>query len=201
MHDPSSATSGESKDLAETQRLDLWSDFSFSGDEPLSATGMPSFLDDLTSLGQSSYALDGDDSDDDGDEPSPAPAPQAANILDVLSTLGLDPFLVPPEPDPSPRTAKKARTAAQEDACPRESSAEDKRRRNTVASARFRAKKREREAALEKRSKELETKVANLERECESLRRENGWLKGLVVGVTQRKADGAGAKRKRVSVD
>ncbi|KAG5646249.1 hypothetical protein DXG03_004076 [Asterophora parasitica] len=64
------------------------------------------------------------------------------------------------------------------------SAAEDKRRRNTAASARFRLKKKEREAALEGRAKELETRVNELERECEGLRRENGWLKGLVVGVT-----------------
>jgi hypothetical protein len=69
------------------------------------------------------------------------------------------------------------------------SAAEDKRRRNTAASARFRLKKKEREAALERRAKELEERVVELERECEGLRRENGWLKGLVVGVT-----GAGAK-------
>ncbi|KAF9653960.1 hypothetical protein BDM02DRAFT_1142939 [Thelephora ganbajun] len=62
--------------------------------------------------------------------------------------------------------------------------AEDKRRRNTAASARFRLKKKEREAALEKKAKELEVKVSDLEKECEGLRRENGWLKGLVVGVT-----------------
>lgn len=68
------------------------------------------------------------------------------------------------------------------------SATEDKRRRNTAASARFRLKKKEREAALERRAKELEDRVVELERECEGLRRENGWLKGLVVGVT-----GAGA--------
>ncbi|KAG8983270.1 hypothetical protein FRB90_006160 [Tulasnella sp. 427] len=62
--------------------------------------------------------------------------------------------------------------------------AEDKRRRNTAASARFRAKKKERENAMESRCKDLESKVGELERECEALRRENGWLKGLVVGVT-----------------
>jgi hypothetical protein len=67
---------------------------------------------------------------------------------------------------------------------PNLSPAEDKRRRNTAASARFRLKKKEREAALEGKAKELETKVNELERECEGLRRENGWLKGLVVGVT-----------------
>jgi len=70
------------------------------------------------------------------------------------------------------------------------SAAEDKRRRNTAASARFRLKKKEREAALERRAKELEERVVELERECEGLRRENGWLKGLVVGVT-----GAGASK------
>ncbi|KAH8118939.1 hypothetical protein DFH11DRAFT_1562001 [Phellopilus nigrolimitatus] len=82
---------------------------------------------------------------------------------------------------------------------------DDKRKRNTAASARFRLKKKEREAALEKRSKELETRVNELERECEGLRRENGWLKGLVVGVTGANqgaqvgpaGTGAGSKRKR----
>ena len=60
---------------------------------------------------------------------------------------------------------------------------EDKRRRNTAASARFRLKKKEREAALEGRAKELENKANELEKECKDLRRENEWLKGLVVGV------------------
>ena len=62
--------------------------------------------------------------------------------------------------------------------------AEDKRRRNTAASARFRAKKKEREAAMERKAKDLDDRVLELERECESLRKENGWLKGLVVGAT-----------------
>lgn len=70
--------------------------------------------------------------------------------------------------------------------------AEDKRRRNTAASARFRLKKKEREAALERRAKELEGRVGELERECEGLRRENGWLKGLVVGVTGAAGAGVG---------
>lgn len=81
--------------------------------------------------------------------------------------------------------------------------AEDKRRRNTAASARFRLKKKEREAALEKKAKELELRVGELEKECEALRRENGWLKGLVVGVTgagavqQQQVSNVGAKRGR----
>lgn len=64
---------------------------------------------------------------------------------------------------------------------------EDKRRRNTMASARFRMKKKEKETALEQRAKELEVRVSALEKECEGLRRENGWLKGLVVGASAKK--------------
>ncbi|KAF9025347.1 hypothetical protein BDZ89DRAFT_83005 [Hymenopellis radicata] len=86
---------------------------------------------------------------------------------------------------------------------------DEKRRRNTAASARFRAKKKEREAALEEKAKILETRVGELERECEGLRRENGWLRGLVVGVvgtavepetsvmSSGKTAGAGVKRGR----
>ncbi|KAG8807721.1 hypothetical protein FRC17_004294 [Serendipita sp. 399] len=70
--------------------------------------------------------------------------------------------------------------------------AEDKRRRNTLASARFRLKKKEREAAMESKAKDLDDKVANLERECESLRKENKWLKSLVVGTTVADEDSIG---------
>ena len=114
---------------------------------------------------------------------SPSPAPSAA----VASTS-----------QPSAKRARTHRNASVSDTSdvsaaqsPQDMSsptsvnaAEDKRRRNTAASARFRLKKKEREAALEKRAKELEDRVGELERECEGLRRENGWLKGLVVGVT-----------------
>jgi hypothetical protein len=37
---------------------------------------------------------------------------------------------------------------------------------------------------MERKAKDLEERVIELERECESLRKENGWLKGLVVGAT-----------------
>ncbi|TBU64432.1 hypothetical protein BD310DRAFT_397642 [Dichomitus squalens] len=113
-----------------------------------------------------------------------------------------------PSPASAPTTAKRARTSRSsissvttEAMSPQAAdspedkpsgtpmnAAEDKRRRNTAASARFRLKKKEREAALERKAKELEVRVSELEKECEALRRENGWLKGLVVGVT-----GAGA--------
>jgi hypothetical protein len=92
-------------------------------------------------------------------------------------------------PDPDPNTTTPVTPA------------EDKRRRNTAASARFRMKKKEREAALEKKAKELEVRVNELERECEGLRRENGWLKGLVVGVTGAQPPSTGKKRSREELE
>ncbi|KZT29164.1 hypothetical protein NEOLEDRAFT_1128750 [Neolentinus lepideus HHB14362 ss-1] len=122
--------------------------------------------------------------------PQPYVTPASVPVSDDQS--------VPEQPQASEPTAKRSRTRksstatvssdnfespAQQDGAPL-SAAEDKRRRNTAASARFRLKKKEREQALEKKAKELEIRVTELERECEGLRRENGWLKGLVVGVT-----------------
>ncbi|GAA5831690.1 hypothetical protein JCM11251_000795 [Rhodosporidiobolus azoricus] len=57
---------------------------------------------------------------------------------------------------------------------------EDKRRRNTEASARFRAKKKMRDRELQQTSAQLREKVANLEREKESLTNENRWLRDIV---------------------
>lgn len=59
---------------------------------------------------------------------------------------------------------------------------EDKRRRNTAASARFRIKKKQREAALELAARELETRVNELKQDNERLRTENEWLKRLISG-------------------
>ncbi|KAI5885087.1 uncharacterized protein SCHCODRAFT_02521032 [Schizophyllum commune H4-8] len=108
----------------------------------------------------------------------------------------------------SPATPSPLNTAGMSSEAAAIAAAEDKRRRNTAASARFRMKKKEREAALEGKAKELEERVAELERECETLRRENDWLKGLVVGVTgsvapptapsqQQHTGGTGTKRGR----
>ena len=47
--------------------------------------------------------------------------------------------------------------------------------------ARFRVKKKEREQALAKNAKELQDKVAVLEKEVDLLKKENGWLRGLIV--------------------
>jgi len=66
---------------------------------------------------------------------------------------------------------------------------EDKRRRNTEASARFRLKKKEREQAVERKKQELEDRCARLERENHGLRKENTWLKALLVNGTPQPLD------------
>ena len=58
---------------------------------------------------------------------------------------------------------------------------EDKRRRNTAASARFRVKKKQREQALEKTVKEVSDKNATLQAKLDQLEMENKWLKNLVM--------------------
>ncbi|ODQ54758.1 hypothetical protein SAICODRAFT_69941 [Saitoella complicata NRRL Y-17804] len=58
---------------------------------------------------------------------------------------------------------------------------EDKRRRNTAASARFRLKKKEREQALEKTAKDMTDKVVVLEQRMRELEQENKWLKSLLI--------------------
>lgn len=63
----------------------------------------------------------------------------------------------------------------------RVSAEEDKRRRNTAASARFRVKKKQREQALEKSAKEMSDKVSTLESRVSQLETENKWLKNLLV--------------------
>lgn len=63
----------------------------------------------------------------------------------------------------------------------RHAAEEDKRRRNTAASARFRIKKKQREQALEKSAKEMNDKISGLENRVSQLETENKWLKNLLV--------------------
>ncbi|KAJ1657668.1 hypothetical protein IWQ61_002962 [Dispira simplex] len=58
---------------------------------------------------------------------------------------------------------------------------EDKRRRNTAASARFRAKKKLREQAMERTAREMTAKAEALEQRVKELETEVKWLRGLVV--------------------
>ncbi|KAG6889379.1 hypothetical protein C0995_001444 [Termitomyces sp. Mi166 len=58
---------------------------------------------------------------------------------------------------------------------------DEKRRRNTEASARFRIKKKQRTLNLERTVSDLTGRIEDLEREAADLRRENGWLKEIVI--------------------
>ena len=72
-------------------------------------------------------------------------------------------------------------TPSNMDDAARAAAEEDKRRRNTLASARFRAKKKMREQALEKDHKEMAAKIEKMENRIKELELENKWLRGLVV--------------------
>ncbi|PVU98006.1 hypothetical protein BB559_001839 [Furculomyces boomerangus] len=63
----------------------------------------------------------------------------------------------------------------------RSPSEEDKRKRNTAASARFRVKKKLKEQQLEQKNQEMESKLAEMERRVQELEMENGWLKNIVI--------------------
>lgn len=111
---------------------------------------------------------------------------------------GVPPFhegignLQPLQPNPQPHYApsvpqqppqqhqQTARTMTFEDQS-RLAAEEDKRRRNTAASARFRIKKKQREQALEKSAKDMNDKVTALENRINLLETENRWLKNLVM--------------------
>ncbi|KAI9236514.1 MAG: hypothetical protein BYD32DRAFT_347803, partial [Podila humilis] len=58
---------------------------------------------------------------------------------------------------------------------------EDKRKRNTAASARFRQKKKLREQALEQTAREQTLRAEGLEARVKELEMEVRWLRGLIV--------------------
>lgn len=58
---------------------------------------------------------------------------------------------------------------------------DDKRRRNTAASARFRMKKKLREQALEETTKKMADNVEKLESKVKELEMEAKWLRALVI--------------------
>ncbi|EJD55369.1 hypothetical protein AURDEDRAFT_50523 [Auricularia subglabra TFB-10046 SS5] len=67
---------------------------------------------------------------------------------------------------------------------------EDKRRRNTAASARFRLKKKARAVNLERTVSDLEGRANDLEKEASELRRENTFLKNLIMQRATRRRGG-----------
>lgn len=85
-----------------------------------------------------------------------------------------------PTAGPKRKNTQKTPTLTVEEAA-RNAAEEDKRRRNTAASARFRVKKKMREQALEKTVKETTDKNTALEARVTALELENQWLKNLIT--------------------
>ncbi|KAG9559925.1 hypothetical protein KCU79_g7978, partial [Aureobasidium melanogenum] len=118
-------------------------------------------------------------------------APSPSTRLDFPAQHA--PRMVQPQPQaafsqPSPQVGDKRKSTVAAMSSPadledesRMAAEEDKRRRNTAASARFRVKKKQREQALEKTAKEMSDKVQILEARVNQLEMENKWLKGLIT--------------------
>ncbi|KAE8350113.1 hypothetical protein BDV28DRAFT_139768 [Aspergillus coremiiformis] len=113
--------------------------------------------------------------------PSPAAQSQAPAPTPTSSTT--------PSTSGSKRknTQKSAPMSVEEVA--RVAAEEDKRRRNTAASARFRVKKKMREQALEKTVKETTEKNTALEARVTALELENQWLKNLITEKNGQSSD------------
>ncbi|KAG2184840.1 hypothetical protein INT43_000753 [Umbelopsis isabellina] len=73
---------------------------------------------------------------------------------------------------------------------------DDKRRRNTAASARFRVKKKQREQALEHTAKEMTEKSERLEVRVKELELEIKWLRSLLLEKDARQSDKSDAVSK-----
>jgi hypothetical protein len=67
---------------------------------------------------------------------------------------------------------------------------EDKRRRNTAASARFRMKKKEREADLERRTRDMSDRCEDLQKRISALETENRWLRELITERSRNRGRG-----------
>lgn len=67
------------------------------------------------------------------------------------------------------------------------SSPDDKRKRNTAASARFRVKKKLKEQQMEENAQRLEEKVVLLEKQLKTLEMENKCLKNLILQKNEEK--------------
>ncbi|KAJ5113491.1 hypothetical protein N7456_002025 [Penicillium angulare] len=102
---------------------------------------------------------------------APAQVPTPAQSLSPTAPATSGPKRKNTQKVPEPTPEEEARGVADE----------DKRRRNTAASARFRVKKKMREAALERTVKETNDKNDALEARVSQLELENHWLRGLIM--------------------
>ncbi|GAA94352.1 hypothetical protein E5Q_01003 [Mixia osmundae IAM 14324] len=105
-------------------------------------------------------------------------APLAGNTSNAVSPSGAITTVLPSGVTlvTHPRMSEEAIAAANAAAVE-----EDRRRRNTAASARFRIKKKQREAALEEDAKMLKARIDELSQELQEVRSENACLRDLLL--------------------
>lgn len=120
-----------------------------------------------------------------------APAPPASQNSTQLPTSSA------PASNPAPKRkqSQKSPALSVEEAA-RVAAEEDKRRRNTAASARFRVKKKQREQALEKTVKDTNDRNSALEARVSQLELENQWLKNLITEKNDGTSAGEGTRSK-----
>lgn len=94
----------------------------------------------------------------------------------------LNPFMFGLPAQAQPSTSGEASTShSPQSAGPPVNTGDEKRRRNTEASARFRVKKKLKSVHLQRGIDDLTGRADDLEREAAELRRENSWLKEIVM--------------------
>ena len=106
----------------------------------------------------------------------PAPINNAPKVAPASSSVSMS-----PSTSVTGTKRKSSANATSAEEVSRQMAEEDKRRRNTAASARFRVKKKQREAALEQTVKETTEKNDMLEARVSQLELENHWLRGLIM--------------------
>jgi Basic region leucine zipper len=112
----------------------------------------------------------------------PAPPANAFTVNPQRRPSSVTPSAASPQTQPAKkRKADAVSPAVSTEEQSRLAAEEDKRRRNTAASARFRVKKKQREATLERTVKEVNDKNAQLQAKVSQLEMENKWLKDLIV--------------------
>ncbi|EAW10116.1 putative bZIP transcription factor (MetR) [Aspergillus clavatus NRRL 1] len=113
-------------------------------------------------------------------KPSPAQSTSSATSPSIPASSPIAAAAPASVAPPKRKNTQKTAAISVEEAA-RVAAEEDKRRRNTAASARFRVKKKLREQALEKTVKETNEKNAALEARVTALELENQWLKNLIT--------------------
>lgn len=112
--------------------------------------------------------------------PAPAAGVAAPNLAPALAPNPSSTAAATAAAGPKRKHTQKSTQASAEEAA-LNAADEDKRRRNTAASARFRVKKKMREAALERTVNETNDKNSRLEARVGQLELENNWLRGLIM--------------------